>query len=365
MRSLALAALVATAPALAAPNHDRAPGVVQACGSFLQRAWRDVTAAVQRLAVHRPASHANVVVIEDDGALLENDDLNLCGVAQAYYRHHPDDRHMLFVFSAGGGNVAKGFEAYYSSVRNDVKGIGRAVEDRSARCGSKGVLLGFANMNTTDHWKSFMAPLLDLWPMGVITHEIGHQWIAYITTPIKGIRLTTDPDSPRRSHWQPLFHTRASPMYGNQWVPVPGSSVFHRDHKRDFVSDSLPRGFSALDKYLMGIARPQDVKGFWAIDATKSHVIKHYAMPLNTAHGKKVEIGIGDIQQAAGGPRMPDWRSSQKKFNAAFILVVPKGRKASESALGVVEHFRKRFPAHFRGATDRKMEIATALPPSH
>jgi hypothetical protein len=319
------------------------------CSPLASRVWRDVSGAVSSLFAKRTAAHPDVAVIEDDGSLLEARDINLCGAARIFYKTHADDRHFLFVFAQGGDDYASGYNAYYNSVRNDVRGIGRAVEDRSAQCGSRGVLLGFANMNGHSKWTRFLFPVLDLWPLGVITHELGHQWIAFLDAPVRGMKLTTDRQSALRSHWQPLVHTEASVMYGNAWQKLP----FGR-----FASTSLPRGFSPLDKYLMGVLPAAQVPPFFAISARSSKIWKHFAMPGNTAKGTAVPITIADIQ-AVYGPRVPE--AGPRRYKAAFVLVVPKGQKASPEALRVVEYFRRRIPERMKDETRGLLVMDTAL----
>src|SRR5262245_41201521 len=98
------------------------PGVVESCGGFWQKTWRDVSGAIASLAPKPATKSPNVVVVEDDGTLLESDDINLCGVAKVFYKNFADDRHMIFAFAQGGtGTKASGYNAYYKSVRNDVK----------------------------------------------------------------------------------------------------------------------------------------------------------------------------------------------------------------------------------------------------
>ena len=139
--------------------------------------------------------------------------------------------------------------------------------------------------------------------------------------------------------------------------------TFSKRFPATFFSTSLPGGFSALDKYLMGIYPANKVDDFFAIDASSSKIWKHFALPGNTAAGKKVRININDVKAALGGERVPDWRGSQKVFTAAFVLVVPKGQKADPNALGVVEYFRRRIPEKFRAETENVMTIDAALPP--
>lgn len=349
---LALACLALPATAAAQTTSQNA-GIVERCSSFLSNVWKDVSSAVANLFASPAPSYPHVAVIEDDGTLLEPTDINGCGAARVFYKTYGDDRHFVFVFAQGGDNYAFGYNAYYKSLRNDVRGIGRAVADYSASCGSRGVLLGVANMNGTAKWKNYLYPLLDLWPLGVITHELGHQWIAYIEQPIKGMRLTTDPQSGLRSHWQPLVHNDASIMYGNYWAKVPFFNAW--------ISTKLPNTFSPLDKYLMGVYGPEKVPPFFVINASKSKIWKHFAMPGNTASGTAVPITIADVQAAAGGARVPEARSAQKTFKAAFVLVVPKGQKASADALKTVEYFRKRIPEKMRSETEGAFVLQTEL----
>ena len=321
------------------------------CSPLAARVWRDVSGAVSKLFAKRMPAHPHVAIIEDDGSILAQGDIHLCGAARIYYKTHADDRQFLFVFAQGNGELAMGYNAYYNSLRNDVLGIGRAVEDRSGQCGSRGQLLGFANMNGHEKWTRFLFPVLDLWPLGVITHELGHQWIAYLDAPVRGMKLTTDRNTGLRSHWQPLVHTNASVMYGNEWKKLPLGS---------FISTSLPRGFSLLDKYLMGVAPASEVPPFFAIDARAQKIWKHFAMPGNTARGKAVPITIADIQSVYG-PRVPDSAHAPRTYKAAFVLVVPKGQAASPDALKVVEYFRRRIPERMKDETRGLFVIDTAL----
>jgi hypothetical protein len=366
-----LSALLFTTPAFADSSNDIKPGAVASCGGFLSKVWKDVTTAIKNLFAKKSPDFHNVAIIEDDGTLIGKDDMNLCGVAKVYYQSYPDDRHMLFVFGAPAGT----YNAYYSSIRNDVKNIGRAVMDNSRQCGSNGVLMGFANMNTADKWKSFVGrnpldgqpfgiPLLELWPLGVITHEIGHQWIAYIDKPVNGAMLVTDPNSVYRSHWDPFVDNGGSIMYGNNWAQItPGidTTIFgkHIVVPATYTSVALPGGFTPLDKYLMGIIPSNQVPDFKVVKASSSHIWARYAVPLNTAAGSRVTVKMQDVLHVLGGERVPNYQSSQKIFKAAFIYVVPKGTKPNDTY--IVEYFRRAIPQKLKketGVFDMQTEIA-------
>jgi hypothetical protein len=156
-------------------TNEQKAGVVKKCSSNLKlrshvkkRAVRGARGRTPTMKVSLSKWHEDVVVIEDDGSIIQDGDMDTCAAARAYYSKFPDDRHFLFVFGQDGKNLANGYEAYYQSYRSNVKGIGRSLYDHSANCGSDGVLLGLANMNGTKKWAPFALPLLDLWPTGVI-----------------------------------------------------------------------------------------------------------------------------------------------------------------------------------------------------
>ncbi len=294
--------------------------------------------------------HAEVALVYDDGSLLEGNDIDLCATARAYYSTFADDRHFLFIFGQGGKERAGGYNAYYLSYRNDVKGIGLKTYDRSAECGSDGVLLGLSNMNGTSKWAPYVYPGLDLWPTGVIAHEIGHQWVSHLDREMKGVRLST-PDGVYRSHWQPLVDSDASMMYGNNWRKV---------GKNKFLSTSFPRGYSNLDRYLMGVLPASDVKPITVINATDQNIRKHYATPGNSARGQPVTITMSDIQETYGA-RSPDYQASQKAFRAGFIMVIPKGDSAKRRPSGIVDYLRRAIAGKMKRATGKKMIFHTSL----
>jgi large repetitive protein len=309
--------------------------------------------------VYAPESHPNVVVIVDDGTLVGPDDLNLARAAKYFYCAFADDRDFLFIFAAKNGSLARGYQDYYRSVRNDVTGIGLAAYDYSASYGSDGKLLGVANMNSVSQWSAYADPSLDLWLLWDITHELGHQWIAHLNTPVGNGRLTNDPNSSARSHWQPLLDTEASIMGGNSWEQVTEEYVqFGKIIPATFVSTSLPSGFSSLDKYLMGVYGPGEVRPFFRIEATSKKIWQNFAMPGNLAAGKRIDYTIDDIIEVYGA-RDPDHSLAQTAFKAAFVLIVQKGRRVLDASLGVVDYFRTRIPEHFQAATDERFWIDT------
>ncbi|MBI3072695.1 MAG: hypothetical protein HYY84_11325 [Deltaproteobacteria bacterium] len=301
----------------------------------------------------------NIAIVDDDGTLVGAGDIDLAATATIYYRVFKDDRDFLFVFASTADAVSSDYNAYYRTLRNTVRGIGLSTYDNTATYGSRGRLLGVANLNSIHRWTNFLTPLMDLWPLGVIAHELGHQWIAYIK--LASGTITTDPATRLRGHWQPLVHTQASIMYGNDWAVVTEATAFDGGTvPGTFESLSFPKGFSALDKYLMGVHGPEKVEPFFRIEATESVINAHYAMPGNTATGTKVAVTIDEIV-ARNGTRVPSFEAAQTEFKGAFILIAERGRRPTVAELTAVEYMRIRIPEHFNSATDDRFTISTAL----
>lgn len=312
------------------------------------------------------------IVTEGTTTMISATNLDICTAGEAFYSKFKDDRDMLFVFGQSDSkDLANGYNAYYQGYRNFVGGIGLAVDGKDmpieTECGSKTNLLGIANMNATTKWKGFTAPVVDLWPLGVIAHEIGHQWISYLTKPITGkttdgksvaVTLGSDSASSNRGHWQQLVHTNASIMYGNAWVNVP----FTKDK---WVSALFPNEFTKLDKYLMGITDGSDIdNNAFVIKATKSNIPKNYAKPGYTATGTRVNITRAAIKSVYG-TRTESYPSggtgNKKTYATGFILVVPKGQKPTADALKAVDYFRKRIPSKMNDATDGAFTLTTDI----
>ncbi len=368
-------------------DDDHKGNVVEKCGGDHVRAGSPKTKKRTKNAPHASATKAAkspnysvttdskypdiAIVTEGTTALIQSDNIDICTAGEAFYAKFKDNRDMLFVFAQSEAkDLAIGYNAYYQGYRNFVSGIGLSVDGKDTPletvCGSEKRLLGIANMNSTEKWKPWAAPLLDTWPLGVIAHEIGHQWISYLTSPVKGktedgktveVTLGSDSESSNRGHWRELVHTSASIMYGNSWLGVPLT-------KEKWVSTLFPREFTKLDKYLMGIDDGSDIGNLFVIEADKSNIPKHYARPGNTASGIRVDVTIEAIKQSYGtrAEHYPSGGHGNKKtFTTGFILVVPKGEKIDPSALKVVEYFRKRIPEKMSGATDGAFTFTTDI----
>lgn len=194
--------------------------------------------------------------------------------------------------------------------------------------------------------------------IGHLGHEVGHRWSAYATAKVNGktIRLGPWP------HWAPGLQApvafpyslplEASTLGGGVWQDnVDGTYTQLRDGY--FVPAS---GYSYLDLYLMGLASPAEVPGFFILDnlvRIGSDVDGHAIFKAN-----RVNVTIRDVI-AAEGPRLPGVHVSQRRFNTGIVVVVERGRRPSAALLTQAEGVRRRWIDYWRIATGHRAAMTT------
>jgi hypothetical protein len=100
-------------------------------------------------------------------------------------------------------------------------------------------------------------------------------------------------------------------------------------------------GYSWLDLYLMGLARPDEVPPFFLLRRlapTGARDTEGHAL----YRGERTPVTIADVV-AAMGPRLPAEPEAQKAFNTGVVVLVQHGRAPSrelvERANGIREHW--------------------------
>jgi hypothetical protein len=117
----------------------------------------------------------NLVIPGFGDSRASTDDVDLAGVARRFYQHFEDSYDSLAIVPQAA--FVDNFQAFHRNVRNQVHGIGERIFDSSGAYGSERALQS-----------------VELYPQAHFTinstssHEIGHQWGAYIDwTRISGI----------------------------------------------------------------------------------------------------------------------------------------------------------------------------------
>jgi hypothetical protein len=209
---------------------------------------------------------------------------------------------------------------FYAARKNDVHGIGyqRTDGDEVFDRDPGRALEGVAFLNDLPYWLDNPDEL-----ESAFLHEIGHRWLARVHADVQGEDV--DLLGRQGGHWSYFLDSGGSPLEGNAWQdseePVAESPLF-------------PTRYSALDLYLMGAYRADEVPPFRlllpddnAVDCTGTPLSP--ASPPQTCGplalaGSWLPLTIDDVI-AAEGPRIPAASDAPKQLSVAFLLLDPGG----------------------------------------
>ena len=241
--------------------------------------------------------------------------------------------------------------AYHSGVSNTIRGIGKGVFSFSDLYGSNGRLESFVQMGSLAKYPRGPNNLVGSEASGIdiLAHEVGHRWLAF-TRFIRQGRPSTDLLGRQMAHWSFLMDTDGSVMEGND-IRDNGDGTF--------TTTATWLGFSALDEYLMGLRRPDEVPPFFYV--TGSSLDPEGAPSTGVIiTGQRRDVNINQII-AAEGPRVPASAQAQKVTQVAFALLGRQGEPPSLDSVKKVNQYRNRLSSYYRQETDGRGRIATWL----
>ena len=281
-------------------------------------------------------------------------------VARRFYETHGDNYDFLVVFTNFEFSTP-GLLAFFNPVRNDVSGIGLPPADRGALYGSPGRLKGYVDMAAVERYRALPQSLEPgthgfLRTLGVLSHEVGHQWLAQPRYRNSSGQLSPDLLGRAGSHWSYLLDSDASVMHGSDWTSN-GNGTFTAARTWD--------GYSPLDLYLMGLLDPARVDPFTLL---RNPAVDPTGAPNEGATVSAVPetVTVGQVI-AAEGPRAPSHVLSPKDFRLGFIVLTAPGTEPSAEDLEAVERVRSAFAGHFFALTRGVAVADTTLaeePPS-
>ena len=139
---------------------------------------------------------------------------------------------------------------YYVPLANDARGIGyqhtdaREVFDDTPEQRLEGV----AFLNDWPYWQLRLDEL-----ESAFNHELGHRWGARVHARLDGVESSALLGR-GQDHWSYFLDSQGSPLEGNVWRAAASGRISD--------TPTFPAQFSALDRYLMGIATPAEVAPF-------------------------------------------------------------------------------------------------------
>ena len=206
--------------------------------------------------------------------------------------------------------------AFFSNVKNDVRGIGLSIFSDNSSFGSAGKLQG-AIFHNYDDPSSFRGTLL---------HELMHRWGNFV------VPITSFPGGP---HWGFSSSGGYLDCYDISNMIDHGAGRFSAPNPFYFRSSEQ---YSPIELYLAGFIPPEEVPDFqtaedgeWLLDERGYPVYDDNGYRMFTASGFKTHT-IEDII-AEHGPRVPDHPQAQKDFRAAVILLTSEDYPATRERL--------------------------------
>jgi hypothetical protein len=187
----------------------------------------------------------------------------------------------------------------YLRTQVDYEGTGLSTYDATGSYGSSGKLLGVSILDVAGRsLNSYIA-----------THEILHQWAAFIPD---SLGLT---DGSTGAHYEGTSSAK-SLVGGMKWSRNENNG-FTVDCGWNALADPPPTA-SLLNLYMMGSISGLEVDTLWAVsgDEWGSEYCSENIAPSQVQD----TVAIEDIQQAVGGPREPGPESARQDFSILFAV---------------------------------------------
>jgi len=303
------------------------------------------SAAAQPAQVRTVEDRSHVTVMEFGGVYDRQPAANRAqelamrqAVAREFLRTHTDDYDFLVIFSRfkvdlGTDDAGSAAEGLYTSIRNDVTGIGIEPFNLSADFGSSGQLQGYIDMGTLSSLAQDPTDPRFERTLSVLAHEMMHRWGAHVRFRKADGTISNGLLGRDDSHWNFLLQTYNSVHYGHDW----------RDNG-DGTFTSVGRSstfYSPLDLYLMGILDRTQVPPFFVIENPEILPTRLPEVGV-TITGTKKWITIDDVI-AAEGERAPSATQAPKRFKMGFVFLVRPGEQADGGELAAINTIREAF----------------------
>jgi hypothetical protein len=297
----------------------------------------------------------NLAIVVDDGTLVTSTgNIDYIRAYQLFRLSHPDVYDFIIFFSdTSSGMPSTG--SFHNAIYNATSGINYYAGGTPTTPFNNRAAWGTTKLLAFD----VISPGAWSWPgnMYTILQEVGHMWNAferfkhYETEADDHFDLLLGTSGQGLYHWGRNFDNEHSPMDYDRvdYSDVgDGKFIFHNIDDNDFR-------YCNLDLYNMGLLSPDEVG--------ELHIIKDPHPSFgNPVYGGKQELSINNIIWAHG-PRNPDYRSAQKLFKTACIILTKNVDTAAQNVVPVLDDVRKEFTWQYYKATGFRGKIDTTISP--
>ncbi len=307
----------------------------------------------------------NLAVVLDDGAIVTTTGwIDYIHAYELFRDTHPDVYDFVIFFH----DTSSGFPSsgsFHRAIYNATSGINYYAGGTPASPYNIRAAWGSKKLLAMD----VISPGAWSWPgrMGTILQEVGHYWSAFerfkhyeteTADHLDLLRKSIVPTDPQGLfHWSPYFDNGHSPVDydGVDWNDEGnGRFAIHVVDNSDFY-------YCNLDLYNMGLLSPDEV-GLMHIIKDPHPPTPPTAYPYAPVYGGKQELTVDNVVWAHG-ERNPDYRSSQKLFKAACIILTKDVDKAAHNVVPVLDDVRKEFTWQYYKATGFRGKLDTTISP--
>jgi hypothetical protein len=242
----------------------------------------------------------SMVTVKDTGFGI-TPGANLAAVTTRFIQTFGDDYDQIAVFLSFADRLSPNALAYLQPVKNDVKGLGLDLYDRTSLFGSKGRMQGVLNMKRINLYGRDAAgdPENSLYP--VWAQEAAHRWLVYFRFQSVGEAVSTALLGRQNAHWERGVQAQGSIMDGYDWMQNPDGS---------YTPGKRAVRYGELDQYGMGLRKAAEVAPFYILkDLTDTAGTPITMMTPISSGGrylaKRIDLTVADIIRAVG-PREPE-----------------------------------------------------------
>lgn len=201
-------------------------------------------------------------------------------------------------------------------------------------------------------------------------HEIGHTWLAAASYLVDGERRSLQ-EVGGVAHWAPGLHAPAAfPWRGQDNGSVMGGAFWRENSDGTFTATSgwasKGGGFSWLDLYLMGLARPDEVPAMFILSNLRREGActfeNEWECERYGPFAASREIVTVEQVLAGTGTRVPPSDQARKAFNVGFVYFLLPGEEPDPELLREHALYRDRAVEHWHHITGGRGGLTTRLP---
>ncbi len=284
--------------------------------------------------------------------------LDLVGAARLFYSEFSDSYDQLLFWTDTRVTDSDTF-AFQSTIKNQIRGIGKGILDLAPEYGSAGRLASVVVMDALTKYPGDPTARVigEDNTLSLVGHETGHRWGATLKFR-DGAGSVSDAWLGRQlAHWSFFTDSDASVLEGNEIQDQGGS----------FLTGTPVQRYSPMDLYAMGVLGESEVPPAFYVDnpiitnpTTGGFNRESAPRSAVSMTGTRREVTIGAVVSALGA-RSPAAGSGPRLHRQAWIYVVSAGRTADPASIAKLETFRRAFETFFGTATAGQMTVETRL----